>query len=27
VEIAGVSRKRSSLEESFLSLIRPGGQA
>ena len=27
VEITGVSRKRSSLEESFLSLIRPGGQA
>jgi ABC-2 type transport system ATP-binding protein len=27
VEITGLARKRSSLEESFLSLIRPGGQA
>ena len=27
VEITGVSKKRSSLEESFLSLIRPGGRA
>jgi len=26
-EITSISRKRSSLEESFLSLIRPGGQA
>ncbi len=26
-EITGLSQKRSSLEESFLSLIRPGGQA
>jgi ABC-type multidrug transport system ATPase subunit len=27
VEITGLSQKRSSLEESFLRLIRPGGQA
>ena len=26
-EITGLSKKRSSLEESFLSLIRPAGQA